>query len=223
MRNLSGIQAGRLTVERFSHKDKWGSPHWECRCICGKEIVVVGKRLLNGQTKSCGCFGDEHRARSSAASTHGHTMGGTSGTYHSWVNVNIRCLNPAHPAYKYYGGRGISVCDRWRKGNPKAFENFLADMGPRPDRTFTIGRIDPDGDYEPTNCSWSDKATQARNTRANLYLEAFGRRQTLSEWAREMGLNTSTLCLRLKTGWNLEEALTTKAILGGNYEHRKRA
>lgn len=116
--------------------------------------------------------------------------------------MKSRCENPNTPLFERYGGRGIGVCERWR-----SFENFLADLGPRPDTAHSVDRINVDGNYEPSNCRWADNKTQARNTSANHIVELAGRRITLAEAAELKGVKYNTLLYRLKRGWPTERAL----------------
>jgi hypothetical protein len=117
--------------------------------------------------------------------------------------MRYRCEKPEKHNYKYYGGRGIKVCDRWQH-----FEHFVADMGERP-AGMTLDRIDTNGNYEPANCRWAAKATQANNTRANRLIEFKGETKTLSNWAREYGLTTATVWNRLSVlCWTVEQSLT---------------
>lgn len=161
LRDLTGQRFGRLTVIELAPKPWRGaSSDWLCRCDCGAETIGCSGSLVRGITRSCGCI---RRERITAANTT-HGLVGTA-EYQSWSAMKARCTNSNDPAYPRYGGRGISVCDRWQK-----FENFLADMGPRPggnaipwsERT-TLDRIDNDGNYEPGNCRWADWATQRTN------------------------------------------------------------
>ena len=118
-----------------------------------------------------------------------------------------RCLNPRAANFGRYGGRGITVCDRWR-----VYDNFLADMGRRPSAFHTLDRINNAGHYEPTNCRWADQATQSRNKRSNAFLELNGERKLLCEWAQQYGLRPSLICNRMnKLGWSVERAITTPA------------
>ena len=123
----------------------------------------------------------------------------------AWRYALARCYCQGAGNYKYYGGRGITMCERWRND----FAAFLADMGPRPPRT-TLDRIDSDGNYEPGNCRWADKRTQQNNCRSNRRVSWHGWTMTLAEWERLYGLNPSVLSTRLRLGWPIEKALTTK-------------
>jgi hypothetical protein len=125
-----------------------------CICDCGQRTIVDSGNLTSGNTRSCGCLRHEHPG---AKPKHGH--GHRTPTYSSWQSMLDRCTNPNHVYFRLYGGRGITVCDRWR-----SFENFLADMGLRPEGR-SLDRVDPDGIYEPTNCRWATAVEQRRNRR----------------------------------------------------------
>lgn len=120
----------------------------------------------------------------------------------SYRNMMSRCNNPKATGYNFYGGRGIKVCERWQQ----SFEAFLEDMGPRPEG-HSIDRVDPDGDYEPSNCRWADWKTQGNNKTDNHSITHNGETKTLQEWADEFGMKSNSLLYRLKRGWSLEEAL----------------
>ncbi len=122
-------------------------------------------------------------------------------TYRSWQAMKMRCYNENHKAYKNYGGRGIKVCDRWLK-----FENFLADMGERPEGK-TLERIDGDKNYEPSNCKWSDRFEQNNNTSRNSFLTYLGQTKTKAQWAKEYGVKYNNFLHRLRRGWSIERAL----------------
>lgn len=128
-------------------------------------------------------------------------------TYDVWAAMIQRCTNSNNPNYPRYGGRGITVCDRWR-----TFENFLADMGERP-AGLSIEREDNDGHYAPGNCRWATRAEQASNTRRNVKVTLQGQTKTVSEWCRDLGLNVSTVFKRIsRSGWSPEKALTTTKL-----------
>jgi hypothetical protein len=117
-----------------------------------------------------------------------------------------RCNNPNAENYPYYGGRGIKVCERW-----ESFENFLHDMGVRPSK-MTLDRKDSNGNYEPSNCRWASKADQATNTSRNVILEKDGKKMTVSQWAEELGVNPTSITLRLRRGWSHERALDPRGL-----------
>jgi len=127
-----------------------------------------------------------------------HGLSGTK-TYYSWVAMINRCYNPKNDRYHNYGGRGIKVCDRWRE----SFENFLNDMGIRPEDR-TLDRIDVNGNYEPSNCRWSDSITQYRNMTKSHYITFRGQTKILSDWAREFGTTTTAIHYHLNTHNDLE-------------------
>lgn len=157
-------QYGRLTVVELVGVGDHRNRLYRCRCVCGSEIIVAGNSLQTGNTRSCGCLYRETVANTNV--THGHVKNGAaSRTYSSWSSMRARCENPNESGYENYGGRGITVCERWH-----SFENFLADMGERPADT-TIDRIDSDGNYAPENCRWASVRTQCRNKR-NVKLTA---------------------------------------------------
>lgn len=122
--------------------------------------------------------------------------------HNSWVAMLVRCRDPKHPNYRNYGGRGIKVCDRWRE----SFENFYADMGPRPAGT-TLDRVHGNGDYCPANCRWATTREQRRNTRQNRYVTINNVTRCVADWADISGINLGTICQRLNYGWPPEKAV----------------
>lgn len=139
---------------------------------------------------------------------------GRSGTreFEIWMGMLNRCRNPNNHKWPWYGGRGIAVCDRWNK-----FENFLADMGECPSPQHSLDRYpDNDGDYAPGNVRWATAPEQSINTRRNVFLTAFGRTLTISQWALEFGVKRHTIAFRIRYGWSAERAVSTPAMKGRN-------
>jgi hypothetical protein len=160
--DLTGKQFGRLTVlhreGNYISPGGQAHPQWVCQCECGTTTLVVGQRLRNGRTKSCGCAITDGASNIPPKKMSYHGMEGTV-EYACWASMRGRCRNPKDANYANYGGKGVTVCERWDE-----FENFYADMGPRPAGT-SIDRIDPHGNYEPGNCRWTTKVVQAYNKR----------------------------------------------------------
>lgn len=126
--------------------------------------------------------------------------------YATWANMKTRCSNKKSKNFDIYGGKGVRVCERWIK-----FENFAADMGPKPSVKHTLDRIDSNGNYEPTNCRWADSVTQGRNTSRVVLIEFNGQKKCLPEWAAFLKISKPTLKSRIKHGWSVEKALSTPA------------
>lgn len=203
MTDLSGRAYGRWKVLRFSHsKEKKGGvdKYWVCKCECGTERAVASGTLRNGTSVSCGCY---MRERNSVLSKKRIKHGMYRSTeYRIWQLMKERCHNPANPAYPRYGGRGIAVCQRWRE----SFENFYADMGPRPGKR-QLDRINNNQGYSPENCRWATTKEQQSNRRDNRLITFNGQTKTMAEWGDDLGISRATMYRRLQR-WPVERALT---------------
>lgn len=201
-----GTQFTRLVVvERAAPfnrpNEKRQRPQVLCRCDCGNSIIVQEVNLKCGGTRSCGCLQQEVR-RSTRWMIHGKS---SSPEFSSWAHMLERCYNPKHDSYHRYGGRGITVCEDWRT----SFLQFFKDMGTAPEG-FTIGRIDNDGNYEPSNCRWESQKDQMRNTSRNRIIEFKGQSKCLIAWAEAYGLKNYVVAYRLdKLKWSIRRALET--------------
>jgi len=197
---VPGQKFGKWTVTKFVGKT--AAKHallWECECMCGLKRLVVGSDLLRG--KSLGCRNCAHKF-----STHGEAKHGRrSPEWLAWMAMKNRCYNSKNISYADYGNRGIKVCDRWRE----SYRNFLADMGRKPNKYFSIDRINVNGNYEPDNCRWVDAKQQSRNKRSNVMLTHNGTTQCLRDWSIELGVDYNLLHLRHIRGWTDERILNT--------------
>lgn len=199
VRNLLNQRFGKLIVIERRGSDSKGQALWLVRCDCGNEKVLRGHDLTQGKTKSCGCS----RIRSCTFYSHGlsHTK-----LHGLWRNIKERCYNPNNKSYRFYGERGIKMCKEW-EDDFVSFYNWSYQNGYS--EGLQIDRIDPNGDYCPENCRWTDKITQANNTRRNVYATINGETKSLAEWCRILGVNYHSVQTRTYKGWDPVLALTT--------------
>lgn len=201
-KDITGQRFGKLTVLAFHGLSEGKSQiaKWLCQCDCGNTTVAFVTVLNSGRKTTCGC--EKGQRISERIAKHGQH--GTP-TYLSWRSMKARCLNPSSPDYADYGGRGITVCDRWAS----SFEAFLADMGERP-TGLTLDRVDTNGNYEPGNCQWSTPKKQASNRRNNSLITYKGEEMTISEFAERVGLTRQSARYYLKVrGMAPEEVAST--------------
>jgi hypothetical protein len=210
-KDLTGMKFGRWTVESFGGKK--GHNNWNCRCDCGNEKVVCATTLLANTSKSCGCLRSDF-AKSKAFVP--KIDGKRTAEHNIYHLIRFRCFNNACRCYHRYGGRGITVCKRWRE----SFLNFLADMGRRPSKKHSIDRIDNNGSYTcgkcdecvenewTANCRWATPSQQIRNQERNHRITFCGETLCVTDWANRLGLKVHTIIVRLIRGWTAEEALT---------------
>lgn len=207
IKDLTGFIFGRLTVIGYSHKQivarKKFEHYWVVSCSCGTTTKMRGRSLVN-RNRSCGCLRKENATK--ANTKHG--------LWHNrmyWILRDIirRCHNSNDKAYKYYGGRGISVCDRWRFGeNDKSgIECFVQDMNERPSKNHTVERIDNNKGYSLDNCKWATMKEQGANKRSNVIITFNNKTQSLLEWAKELNLRPGLLHNRRTKGWCVERVL----------------
>lgn len=203
--DLSGRVFGRLTA--IARIPPYGNNKtlWECVCACGRKTRSAASNLKSGMSKSCGCISiEKKRARSRE-----HPPKPKS-EYAAWRGMRRRCLSSSSASYHRYGGRGITICDRWRD----SFDNFIADMGMKPSPGHSLDRVNNDGNYEPGNCRWATMTEQLRNTSTNRYITLNGETMPLSAWVERTGLPGGCIANRLDRGWDVERALTTPSLTG---------
>lgn len=202
IKNMSGKRFGKLICLGLSSRAPGSmGVFWRTACDCGKMLDVCGANMRRGNTKSCGC------QREISVSKHGQYG---KKVYHIWQGMRDRCSNHKATSWKYYGGKGVVVCDRWN-----SFRNFYNDMGDPPFGT-SIDRIDTAGNYTPKNCRWANSRLQSRNKRNNRHISHGGRSMILNDWATFTGLRNTTVHNRLKVGWSIKDALTIKSRKRGN-------
>lgn len=183
---------------------------WNCRCDCGNTITVRTSDLKSGAMVSCGCYRAENTGR--VHTTHGGTKNGkTEHLYSVWAGMHSRCNCEKNTAYKYYGRKGVTVCDEWNKY--ETFKEWALSNGYK--QGLTIDRIDVNGNYCPDNCRWVTYIEQANNKTDSRMVHAFGETRTVAEWAKRNGLKYATLLGRLNNGWDAEKAISTpvKAVV----------
>lgn len=198
--NLKGRVFGRLKIVKYSGISNKNAT-WECVCECGARTTAYACHLKSGRMVSCGCHRRE--VLREKAKTHGLSR---TPTYIVWKSMMQRCRDPKSSSYANYGGRGVSICKRWLR-----FENFLEDMGVRPPG-LSLERKDNDGNYSKSNCRWATAIDQANNTRRNRFVSRYGKRLTVAQWERELGVRSGLIQLRLQRGWSPSRALTATIL-----------
>lgn len=172
-------------------------------CHCGVEKVVAIGHVNSGHTRSCGCLYRPH-----GESFGQGTPSGKSAEYMVWKSMRARCRDTKNASFFRYGGRGITVCERW----DQSFVNFLEDMERRPTPLHTLERKDNDGNYCKDNCYWATMTEQNRNRSINTFLVFQEKRATLAEWAEITGLKRTTISARILKGMSVADALTTPLL-----------
>lgn len=176
---------------------------WSCRCECGNMTSVHTNDLRGGNSRSCGCLVRDTSAKTNLK--HGAAVGGgATGAYRSYRAMTHRCYQESNVGYKDYGGRGITVCDRWMGAD--GFQNFLSDMGERGEG-MSLERHDVGGNYEPLNCLWIPMAHQAKNTRNTVWVIVDGQRMCQADAERHLGLHRGAICDRKRNGRGLPDGV----------------
>jgi hypothetical protein len=199
--DMTGQRYGKLVaIKRVPIPEhiKSHSAWWLFKCDCGKEVEINSLHVRNGHIKSCGCWQRERLTK--------HGMTNTI-LFSKWNRMLERCRNHNRRDYKDYGGRGICVCDEWKK-DFMAFYNWAVESGYK--EGLTLDRINNDGNYEPSNCRWATPKEQANNRRSSVFLTYNGETHTVSQWAEIQHIPRDTLDRRMRQcGWSVEKALTT--------------
>lgn len=222
LHDLTGHRFGLLIVTSRAPNSPRGGVRWDCQCDCGGTNTVAAGDLRNGKIRSCGCLNTKRGRtlrgaveRSPIYQVRSAITERNRREYNSWASMRSRCGNSNDVKFHLYGGRGITVCDRWI-----SFEAFLADMGPRPSGT-SLDRIDPNGHYCPGNCQWGKTTDQQKNRRHTVFLEqSDGSKIAFSEFAKGNGVSPRALMWHLKAGHDLQKCV--KALKQKTSYHIKR-
>ena len=196
MADLTGKTSGYLTVlGRAPKKHGIAFAQWHVRCVCGTTLTVGTDRLacyVGSKNISCGCRKSEMYADSRG--THGHSK---HPLWSTWKSMIDRCANPKNKNWHRYGGRGISVCQRWRE----SFPSFASDMGPKPSEKYELERKNNNLGYSPENCEWATHIKQSNNKELSIIIDTPKGRMTIAEAARTFSIQPGTLYRRHHAGW----------------------
>ena len=201
VKDITGQTINHWYVIREVGRSKSGSATFLCRCLlCGKEKEVEGRSVRSGASTCCGCY----HPKLKEVTRHEERL------YGVWAGMRDRCNNPNCPQYKWYGGRGIKICEEWNdylKFKEWAYANGYDDKAPK--YQCTIDRLDTNGDYSPDNCAWKTQKEQSNNMRSNRRITYNGITHTLQEWSEILNIRDDTLRRRLDVyGWPIDRAFT---------------
>lgn len=197
--DMANQEFGRLTVVKNAGANSKGEYFWECQCSCGNTIIVRGSNLRNKKTASCGCLTRDRML------THGHS---NTRLYGIWGGMKSRCYNKNVVAFANYGGRGIVVCDEWKE-DFKAFYGWAMANGYSEE--LSIDRINPNGNYEPSNCRWATSQCQAINRRSSHKIKYNNKTYCISELSRLFNIPRETLRRKLKNSCDVEKILANQS------------
>lgn len=200
-KDIAGLRVGYLTAIRYQGTNGRNSI-WEVACDCGKIILMdpseLKRQARKGNISSCGCM--RKASISKRKTRHGMSL---HPAFAVWRSMLDRCRLPSHQAYKNYGARGITVCERWQE----KFENFWEDMGGKYQAGLTLERLDNSLGYSKGNCDWRTPKHQANNTRRNHWIDTPHGQMTCMEASEYYGVGYTTLLYRLDHDWPVEQAL----------------
>lgn len=210
VKDLTGMEFGRLTVLEFSHKNERRESYWVCQCNCKDKTIKVikGRYLKNGNTKSCGCLRREHALevikQNTKCSIRGISMSNKlpykKELKNVWNNIKYRCNNPKDKHYEWYGEKGVRVCDEWLDTRLGFFNFYNWALSNGYEEGLSIDRLEVEGNYEPDNCEWVTQETQCNNMTTNVLITIRNKTQTLAEWAKEYNLPYYTIWYRYNSG-----------------------
>lgn len=210
--DLVGKKFGRLLVIKRVENTKNGSSRWLCKCDCGKRTITTASHLKSGHTKSCGCLSKEVAKQKAFNNKYFYKHGlSKDETFRriSYIRTSMksRCYKPTNNEYKYYGGRGIKVCNEWldEENGVMNFYNWSINNGYK--NNLSIDRIDVNGNYEPNNCRWATPKEQARNKTNNIIIKYNNKTIKLIDAAEKLGINPRILRDRLRRGWTVERTI----------------
>lgn len=193
--DLIGQKFSNLIVVKEYGKGVSGGYKWVCICECGNTTIVSSDNLRRNHTQSCGCL--QSKRIKEVCLKHGQTgKYKITPEYRAWTHMKTRCYNKKCDMYNAYGGRGITVCERWLNN----FEIFFEDMGKRPSKNHSLDRIDVNGNYEPNNCRWANVEQQVRNKTNNNWIEFEGNKMIINDWAKVLNTTDKVIRNRIKRG-----------------------
>ena len=191
MKNLIGKKVHKLTIiEELKERDKYGNRQWLCKCDCGNTKIYTTSNL--NIVKGCGCAKTKHNYSKTKL-------------YRTYQRMKNRCYNKKFPHYKLYGGRGIKICDSCLN-DFSLFKKWALENGYK--EGLSIDRINPNGNYEPSNCRWITMLEQANNKRNNLFYTINGETKTQTQWCKIYNIPVTNVRRRLNSGWDIKTALT---------------
>lgn len=198
--DMMGKRFGKLLVVEQAESSSSGQARWVCKCDCGNTTITLGHSLRSGRTLSCGCTRNEKIAN--LRKTHGES---NTRLFKIWMCIKHRCNRKTASDYNLYGGRGISICDEWLN-DYAAFRDWSIANGYSDN--LSLDRIDPNGNYEPSNCRWADAYTQAENRRNAHIVEYHGETGALDPMCRKLNINSKTVRTRMSHfGISFQEAV----------------